>query len=74
MLIQIECASHSLFLVSINDGSAFFAVVKVGVAVSSRVYRVFALIVGALHLLFSHSYEETVFKGFLLIAWAGFAQ
>src|SRR3990170_3529842 len=63
-----------LFFVSINDCSAFFAVVKVSVYAFRHIYGALALIVWTLHLLLSHSSKETVFQRLLLIAWACFAQ
>jgi hypothetical protein len=53
---------------SVNDGSAFFAAVKVGFGVFNSIYRTFAFIVGAFHI-FSFSHEEAILKWLGFVAW-----
>lgn len=48
-------------LVSVNDGSAFLAVVEVGIGVFGFVYGTLALIVWALHLCF-HTLLKRVYS------------
>jgi len=58
----------------VDYGSAFFAVVEVGVAVFVNIYCAFAVVVGAFHPCCSLSFEKRVVKGFGFVAWASFAQ
>jgi len=64
----IEETNHLLVFASVNDGSAFLAVVEVGFSVFNYICA-FAFVVWTLHKVFSHSPEEAVFKRLLLVAW-----
>jgi len=50
-----------LVFASIDYGSAFFAVVKVGFSIFNNIYRTLAFIVRAFHV-FSFSPEEAILK------------